>query len=115
MGPLSGHFLPASGKTHFATKSPATGGYGDSNMGGHFGVNMKYAGYDVAIIKGKAKQQSYIFIDNDKVEIRSAEKYWGKGSTKVEEELKKELGEDFQILTIGPAGENLVKICMYIS
>lgn len=109
MGPLSGHFLPASGKTHFATKSPATGGYGDSNMGGHFGVNMKYAGYDVTIIKGKAKQQSYIFIDNDKVEIRSAEKYWGKGSTKVEEELKKELGEDFQILTIGPAGENLVK------
>jgi aldehyde:ferredoxin oxidoreductase len=109
MGPLSGHFLPASGKTHFCTKSPATGGYGDSNMGGHFGVNMKYAGYDVTIIKGKAKQQSYIFIDDDKVEIRSAEKYWGKGSTKVEEELKNELGEDFQILTIGPAGENLVK------
>lgn len=109
MGPLSGHFLPASGKTHFATKSPATGGYGDSNMGGHFGVNMKYAGYDVTIIKGKAKEQSYILIDDDKVEIRSAEKYWGKGSTVVEEEMKKELGDDFQILTIGPAGENLVK------
>lgn len=108
-GPLNGHFLPASGKTEFATKSPATGGYGDSNMGGHFGVTMKYAGYDVAILKGKAKQPSYIYIDNDVVEIRPAEKYWGKGSYVAEEEMKKDLGEDFQILTIGQAGENLVK------
>jgi len=109
MGPLNGHFLPASGKTHFCTKSPATGGYGDSNMGGHFGVNMKYAGYDVTILKGKARQPSYILIDDDNIEIRSAEKYWGKYSADVEEEMKKDLGEDFQILTIGPAGENLVK------
>jgi len=110
IGPLSGHLLPASGKTHFATKSPATGGYGDSNMGGHFGANMKYAGYDVTIIKGKAAQPSYIFIDDDTVEIRSADNYWGRGSAEVEEAMKHELGEDFQILTIGPAGENLSKI-----
>lgn len=108
MGPLSGLFLPAAGKTHFCTKSPATGGYGDSNMGGHFGVNMKYAGYDVTIIKGKTAAPSYIFIDNDTVEIRPADDLWGKGSTVVEEELKQRLGDDFQILTIGPAGENLV-------
>ena len=43
-GPLTGHFLPASGKIHFGTKSPATGGYADSNMGGHFGPTLKYAG-----------------------------------------------------------------------
>ena len=43
-GPLSGHFLPASGKTHFGTKSPVNGGYADSNMGGHFGPALKYAG-----------------------------------------------------------------------
>jgi aldehyde:ferredoxin oxidoreductase len=49
-GPLTGHFLPASGKTHFGTKSPATGGYADSNMGGHFGPQLKYAGYDLVII-----------------------------------------------------------------
>ena len=108
MGPLSGLLVPASGKTHFGTKSPATGCYGDSNMGGHFGVNMKYAGYDVTIIKGKAKKPSYIFIDNDVVEIRSAEQYWGRGSTDVEKAMKEELGEEFQILTIGEAGENLV-------
>jgi aldehyde:ferredoxin oxidoreductase len=108
MGPLSGHLLPSSGKTHFATKSPATGGYGDSNMGGHFGVTMKYAGYDVMIIDGKAEKPSYILINDDDIKVVDAEKYWGRGSADVEEALKKELGEEFQILTIGPAGENLV-------
>ena len=53
-GPLSGYFLPASGKVHFATKSPATGGYADSNMGGHFGPALKYAGYDVMVLTGRA-------------------------------------------------------------
>ena len=108
-GPLSGHFLPASGKTHFGSKSPATGGYADSNMGGHFGPALKYAGYDMAVITGKAKAPSYLYIEDDTIEIRSAKTYWGKGSLTCEELLKKELGEDFQILTIGPAGEKLVK------
>ena len=63
-GPLTGHFLPASGKTHFGTKSPATGGYADSNMGGHFGPQMKYAGYDMLVITGKAERPSYLFIKN---------------------------------------------------
>ena len=109
MGPLSGTFMPATGKTHFGTKSPATGGYGDSNMGGHFGVEMKYAGYDMIVINGKADKPSYLFIENDKVEIRSAEKYWTRGSFDVEKEMKEEFGDEYQILTIGPAGENLVK------
>ncbi|MDM8553685.1 aldehyde ferredoxin oxidoreductase family protein [Desulfococcaceae bacterium HSG7] len=108
-GPLSGHFLPASGKTHFGSKSPATGGYADSNMGGHFGPALKYAGYDMAVITGKAAIPSYIFIQDDTVEIRPAKTYWGKGSLTCEEMMKKDLGEDFQILTIGPAGEKLVK------
>ena len=108
-GPLSGHFLPASGKTHFGSKSPATGGYADSNMGGHFGPALKYAGYDMAVITGKAKAPSYLYIEDDNIEIRSSKDYWGKGSLICEEMLKKDLGEDFQILTIGPAGEKLVK------
>jgi aldehyde:ferredoxin oxidoreductase len=108
-GPLSGHFLPASGKTHFGSKSPATGGYADSNMGGHFGPALKYAGYDMAVITGKAANPSYIFIEDNIIEIRPAKAYWGKGSLTCEEMMKKDLGEDFQILTIGPAGENLVK------
>ena len=108
-GPLTGHFLPASGKTHFGTKSPATGGYADSNMGGHFGPQLKYAGYDVLVITGKAEIPSYLYIDDDRVEIRPAARYWGQGSITVEKNLKDYLGDEYQIITIGPAGENRVR------
>ncbi len=108
-GPLSGHLLPASGKTHFGTKSPATGGYADSNMGGHFSPALKYAGYDVLILTGRAAQPSLVKIDDNEVEIRPAGDCWGAGALDTEERLKKDLGEDFQIITIGPAGERLVR------
>ncbi len=108
-GPLTGHFLPASGKTHFGTKSPATGGYADSNMGGHFGPQLKYAGYDVLVITGKAESPGYLFIYDDTVEIRPAAEIWGQGSITAEKNLKDCLGDDYQILTIGPAGENRVR------
>lgn len=108
-GPLTGHFLPASGKIHFGTKSPATGGYADSNMGGHFGPALKYAGYDGLVLKGSAPAPSYIYIADDTVEVRPAAAYWGKGAITTEALLKKDVGEDFQIVTIGPAGENRVR------
>jgi aldehyde:ferredoxin oxidoreductase len=108
-GPLSGHLVPASGKTHFGTKSPASGGYADSNMGGHFGPALKYAGYDVLVLTGCAPLPSYLFIDDSRVEIRPADAYWGQGALTCEKNLKTDLGEDFQILTIGPAGENKVR------
>ena len=108
-GPLTGHFLPASGKTHFGTKSPATGGYADSNMGGHFGPQLKYAGYDALVITGKAEKPSYLFINDDTIEIRPAADYWGQGSITAEKNFKDHLGDDYQIITIGPAGENRVR------
>jgi aldehyde:ferredoxin oxidoreductase len=108
-GPLTGHFMPASGKTHFGTKSPATGGYADSNMGGHFGPQLKYAGYDVLIITGKAAELSYLLINDDTIEIRPAAEYHGQGSLAAEKNFKDDLGDDYQIITIGPAGENLVR------
>lgn len=108
-GPLSGIFLPASGKVQFGAKSPATGLHGDANMGGHFAPEIRYAGYDVIVIENCASKPSIIVIDNDKVEVRDGAKYWGIGSLEVEKMLKEDLGEEFQIATIGPAGENLVK------
>ncbi|MFA5793930.1 MAG: aldehyde ferredoxin oxidoreductase family protein [Candidatus Brocadiia bacterium] len=108
-GPLAGLFLPAGGKLTFASKSPATNSYGDSNIGGHLAAEMKYAGYDVIIIEGKAKSPSYIYIKNDKVEIRDASKYWGKGSMTAEKMIKDDIGKEFEVADIGPAGENLVK------
>ncbi len=107
-GPLSGHLLPGSGKTHFGALSPATGGYGDSNLGGHFGPNLKYAGYDCLILTGAADRLSTLVIDNDKIEIFAEDKLQGRGAIEAEKDLKDRLGEEFQILTIGPAGENRV-------
>ncbi len=108
-GPLSGVFLPGCGKTHFGAKSPATGGYGDSNIGGHLSPELKQAGYDVLIVEGQAAEPSILVIDDDKVEILPAGQLWGMGCYAAEESLKKRFGEDFQIALIGPAGEKLVK------
>jgi len=108
-GPLTANFVPANGKTHFGTKSPASGGWADSNMGGHFAPQIKYAGYDVIVLTGKAEEPSYLYIEDDKVEIRSAASYWGKGAIETETMMKTDLGEDFEICTIGPAGEKKVR------
>jgi len=108
-GPLAGTFVPAGGKVHFGAKSPASGGYGDSNMGGHLTAEMRYAGYDMFILEGQSAEPVYLFIDDDRVEVRSAAPYWGKGSIEAEKLLKEHLGDDFQIAVIGPAGENLVR------
>lgn len=107
-GPLSGHLLPGSGKTHFGALSPATGGYGDSNMGGHFGPALKYAGYDCLVIEGMAEKLSTIVIDNEDIRVIPDEGLQGKGAITAEKELKERFGEEYQILTIGPAGENKV-------
>lgn len=109
VGPLSASFLPSSGKIEFGSKSPLTGGYGDSNMGGHLSAEMKSAGYDMIIIEGKSDTPKYLYIENDEVELRDASAYWGMGSLDTEEVMKKDLGEDFQIATIGPAAEKLIK------
>lgn len=108
-GPLSGLLVPAAGKITFAAKSPATGGWGDTNMGGHIAAELKYAGYDVVVLEGMSPKPVYILIDNEKVEVRDASHLWGMGAFDAESALKRELGEDFQIALIGPAGENLVK------
>jgi aldehyde:ferredoxin oxidoreductase len=107
-GPLSGTFWPSAAKIVFGTKSPLTGGYGDSNLGGFFMAELKYAGYDMIILEGASREPLYLCIDDDRVELREANAYWGKGALTSEVELKRDLGEDFQIATIGPAGENLV-------
>lgn len=78
-------------------------------MGGFFGPEMKHAGYDQIIIRGKAPDPVYLWINNDKVEIRDATHLRGKGCTETGEILKKELKDDMvQVAAIGLAGENLV-------
>lgn len=108
-GPFAGVYLPAGGKLTIAAKSPATGLYGDANIGGHIAAELKYAGYDAIVFQGAAERPVYLFVDDDRVEIRDAAAYWGTGAIECETALKKALGEEFQICTIGPAGEKLVK------
>ncbi len=108
-GPLSGTFWPSAAKIVFGTKSPLTGGYGDSNLGGHLMAELKYAGYDMIIIEGASQEPLYLSIDDDRVELRDARAYWGKGALETEKLMKKDLGEPYELATIGPAGENRVR------
>lgn len=107
-GPLTGTPLAGS-KFVTITKSPLTGGlFLDSYSGGEIAGEIKYAGYDFIVIQGKAQHPSYLKIEDDKVELGDASLLWGKSTMEAEASLKKELGPEFKILTIGPAGENLV-------
>jgi aldehyde:ferredoxin oxidoreductase len=104
-GPLSGLLVAGAGKCDVTTKSPLTGGYAGASMGGMLTAEIKYAGIDVIAVEGKAARPTYLYIDDDRVELRDASAYWGKGSLTTEKALKEALGESFQIATIGPAGE----------
>jgi aldehyde:ferredoxin oxidoreductase len=105
-GPLSGLLIPGAGKCDFTCKSPLTGGYASSSLGGLFTAEIKYAGYDSIIIEGISPKPVYLFIENGKVELRDAAFLWGKGTISAEKELKEKHGEEFQIAVIGPGGEN---------
>lgn len=105
-GPFSGLLIPGGGKCDWTTKSPLTGGYASASMGGHFTAEMKYAGLDSIILEGISPNPVYLFIDDNKVELRNASHLWGKSSITVEKELKEQFGEEYQIAAIGPAGEN---------
>ena len=109
-GPLSGLYLPASGKTSFVAVSPETGIYGDSNMGGSFGVELRQSGVDALAISGKARTLSYLWIDNGSVRVIPNEKLKGKGSLETEGMIKDALkDEHIKVATIGVAGENAVR------
>jgi aldehyde:ferredoxin oxidoreductase len=107
-GPLTGTIVPCSGKLAIISKSPATGMIVDCSIGGIFASALKLAGYDMLIIEGRAKRPVYLEINNDHVRIHSAEHLWGKGIGETERGLKGKYGRDAAILSIGPAGENLV-------
>lgn len=109
-GPLTGVYLPSSGKNTFASISPATGLFGDSSMGGGFGVEIRQAGYDAIAIRGCADELSYLFIDDDKIHIVPCPELAGKGNLETEGRIRDQLGDhDVRVASIGAAGENLVR------
>jgi len=114
-GPLSGIPAPSSGKLVVASKSPLTNGYGDGNIGTMASVQLKKAGFDAIVIEGAAKKPVYIYIEDEKVEIRDAEHLWGLDAFTTEEKLIKEHGRGVGTLIIGPAGEHLVRYATIVS
>ena len=109
-GPLTGVAAPGANRTVVVTKSPQTGFFLDTYAGGNFGPEMKFAGYDVIVVRGRAKSPKYIRIQNDEVSLRDASHLWGKDCWETETLLKEEMmDEDARAAVIGPAGERLVK------
>lgn len=108
-GPLTGTLAPSSGRINISTKNVATRGISFANAGGHFAPEMKYAGFDHLVIQGRAEKPIYLFIHDDKIEIKSAEHLWGKDTWETEASIMQELGDDkIHVAAIGQAGENLV-------
>jgi aldehyde:ferredoxin oxidoreductase len=114
-GPLVGTIFPCANRLVVTTKSPLTGFYGMSLAGGALGPELKYAGYDGLIVRGEAKQPAYIKIDDGKVEIEKADHLWGKTTSETKETIQKDIGGEFKTISIGPAGENLVKYAAIIT
>lgn len=108
-GPLTGTIAPSSGKYCVVTKSPLNNLYCDSHAGGMFGVELKFAGYDGLIVRGKAVQPVFLHIEDGRVEIRPASDLWGKNAHDTEDALKARLGESVAVMAIGQAGERLVR------
>ncbi|MEM1677089.1 MAG: aldehyde ferredoxin oxidoreductase N-terminal domain-containing protein [Nitrososphaerota archaeon] len=108
--PANGTIAPASGKYPVITKSPLTGIWLDSHSGGPIGAELKYAGFDGVIITGRAKEPSYIYIDDQYVDIRKAKNLWGKKISETRKTIKEELGDPLvKVMCIGPSGEKLVR------
>ncbi len=115
-GPLTGSLVPCSSRGVVASKSPLTNGWGDSNAGGYFNAELKYAGYDVLIVEGCSKEPVYLWINDDEVEIKAAHHLWGKNTHETDSLIKEDLGDStIQACYIGPAGENLVRFANIIS
>ncbi len=111
-GPLSGTMGPTAGNGYaVVSKSPATGGVGEAKAHGFFGPDLKRAGYDAIIITGKAPKLSYLWIDDDKVQIMDAEHLKGATVSETDDKIREDLGDFYiRVSAIGEAGEKLSRI-----
>jgi aldehyde:ferredoxin oxidoreductase len=114
-GPLTGHVIPNSGKMVVATKSPITGGYGDGNLGSWASVNLRKAGLDAIVVKGKSPKPVYLHVENDDYTIEDASDLWGLDSYQAETKLKERHGRAAGALLIGPSGENMCRVSTVVS
>jgi len=110
VGPLVGTLFPGGARFNVTAMSPQTGILGDSNAGGFFGPELKFAGYDQLIIEGRADAPVYLWIQDDVVELRDARGLWGEDVWDTTLAIQQELGDpDAQVATIGQGAENGVR------
>jgi aldehyde:ferredoxin oxidoreductase len=117
LGPISGTMFPTGGNGHaFVAKSPETFAIGEAVAHGTFGAELKRAGYDAIILKGKAEKPTYLWVDDDSVQLLDASHLMGKSPSETEETIKTELGDYYiRVAAIGTAGEKLTRIACIIN
>lgn len=114
--PLTGTPVPGFSRHSVISRSPLTGAIIDSEAGGFFGAELKKAGYDAIVIKGKAKEPVYLAIIDEQVTIRSAKKMWGQTTKEAEIMIREDLEQAKAVVTqIGPAGENMVSFACLVN
>ncbi len=110
VGALVGTMTPGACRTSIETKNVFNNGKGSANVGGHFGPELKYAGFDHIVISGKSDKPVYLWVHQGEAELRDAASIWGKTTFSTEEILEDiHAPHRIRVASIGPAGENLVK------
>lgn len=113
-GPLTGTLV--GGRTESSARSPLTGFLGDANAGGHWGAELKFAGYDHIVFTGQSDKPVYLWIDDETVELRDASDLWGRSTWEMTDMIRRrENDPGIQVLGIGQGGENLVKYACVIN
>ncbi|MDH4137396.1 MAG: aldehyde ferredoxin oxidoreductase, partial [Anaerolineae bacterium] len=108
-GLLTGTDAPSSSRLHVSARSPLTGLLGSSNVGGHFGAELRAAGVQTLLIRGRALRPVMLWIDGDRIEFRDAAHLWGLDARAAAESLQEEVGKTARLMVIGPGGENQVR------
>jgi aldehyde:ferredoxin oxidoreductase len=115
-GPVTATRFPSSARYQVCFKSPLTGILCDSSSGGYWGTDFKQSGYDALIIEGASPDPVYLWIHDEKVEIRDASHLWGQDAIRVQETIQAELGDQkIRVACIGPAGEKQVLLSCIIN
>jgi aldehyde:ferredoxin oxidoreductase len=111
-GPLCGTGAPCSGRTNITSLLPSSpfNGVSSSHMGGYFATELKYAGWDLIVVEGKAASPVWLRIEDDKVKVEDARWMWGKGIFDTQAMVASFMGKEAQCAAIGQAGENMVNL-----
>jgi aldehyde:ferredoxin oxidoreductase len=113
-GLLSGTFSPTGCRSSWCGRSPLTGIWNEANMGGHWGAELRFAGFDGLIVTGRAQEPVYLWIHDGETEIRPAGHLWGLDHYDTFARIRQETDEKTQVACIGPAGEHLVRIAAIV-